>query len=123
MELTPAYAEALTTELRARHLHFGDRIHCPFLRPFFLDDDELALVTRVSEAIAAIPGAQVHATAPSGKLVVTLEAGNADEMMSKVAGIQRTDGVLSAALVYQCADSLEAMNEEIPDVDGAQGLH
>ena len=52
MELTPAYAEALTTELRARHLHFGDRIHCPFLRPFFLDDEQLALVTRVSEAIA-----------------------------------------------------------------------
>ena len=78
---------------------------------------------RVSEAIAALPGAQVHATAPSGKLVVTLEASTADEMMSKVAGIQRTDGVLSAALVYQCADSLDAMNEEIPDVDGAQGLH
>ena len=24
-------------------------------------------------------------------------------------------GVLSAALVYQCADTLEAMNEELPD--------
>jgi nitrate reductase NapD len=78
---------------------------------------------RVSQAIAAIPGAQVHATAPSGKLVVTLEAASGDEMMSKVIGIQRTDGVLSAALVYQCADSLDAMDEEIPDVDGAQGLH
>ena len=52
MELTPAYAEEFTAELRARHLHFGDRIHCPFLRPFFLDDDQLALVTRVSETIA-----------------------------------------------------------------------
>ena len=31
--------------------------------------------------------------------------------------IQRTDGVLSAALVYQYADTLEAMNEEIPDAD------
>jgi nitrate reductase NapD len=78
---------------------------------------------RVLEAIAAMPGAQVHATAPSGKLVVTLEAASGDEMMSKVIGIQRTDGVLSAALVYQCADSLDAMNEEIPDVDGAKGLH
>jgi len=78
---------------------------------------------RVSEAIAAIPGAQVHATAPNGKLVVTLEAGSAHEMMAMVAGIQRTDGVLSAALVYQCADSLDAMNEEIPDVDGAKGFH
>ena len=48
---------------------------------------------------------RVHAASPSGKLVVTLEASSADEMMSKVTGIQRTDGVLSAALVYQCADT------------------
>jgi nitrate reductase NapD len=78
---------------------------------------------RVSETIAAIPGAQVHATAPNGKLVVTLEAGSAHDMMAKLAGIQRTEGVLSAALVYQCADSLDAMNEEIPDGDGSKGLH
>lgn len=71
--------------------------------------------TRVSELIATIPGAKVHAASPSGKVVVTLEASTADEMMSKVAGIQRMDRVLSAALVYQCADSLDAMNEELPD--------
>ena len=71
----------------------------------------------VADIIAAIPGAQVHASAPNGKLVVTLEAGTTDEMMAKVTGIQRTSGVLSAALVYQCADSLDAMNEELPDGD------
>ncbi len=42
-------------------------------------------------------------------------------MLSKVASIQHTDGVLSAALVYQCADTLEAMNEEIPDGDRPEG--
>jgi uncharacterized circularly permuted ATP-grasp superfamily protein len=52
VELTPAFADAFTAQLRARHLHFGDRIHCPFLRPFFLDDDQVALVTRVAETIA-----------------------------------------------------------------------
>jgi nitrate reductase NapD len=71
----------------------------------------------VSESIASIPGAIVHAASPSGKLVVTLEASTADEIMSKVIGIQRADGVLSAALVYQCADRLATMNEEIPDAD------
>ena len=75
-------------------------------------------VGAVSDAIAAIPGATVHAASPAGKLVVTLEAATAGEILSRVNGIQRTDGVLSAALVYQCADSLEAMNEEIPDADG-----
>ena len=50
--------------------------------------------------------------------MVTLEAGTAGEILSQVNAIQRTDGVLSAALVYQCADSLDAMNEQISDADG-----
>jgi nitrate reductase NapD len=74
-------------------------------------------VQAVSALIALMPGARVHATSPAGKLVVTLEAGTADEILSQVNGIQRTDGVLSAALVYQCADSLDVMNEKIPDAD------
>jgi periplasmic nitrate reductase NapD len=74
-------------------------------------------VQSVSERIAALPGALVHATSPAGKLVVTLEAGTAGEILSRVNDIQRTDGVLSAALVYQCADSLDAMNQELPDAD------
>ena len=69
----------------------------------------------VSDAIVSLAGAKVHATSPNGKLVVTLEASTAGEMTSMVIGIQRTEGVLSAALVYQCVDSLEAMNEEIAD--------
>jgi len=75
-------------------------------------------VASVSDVIASMQGARVHATSPNGKIVVTLEASTSDEMMSMITGIQRADGVLSAALVYQCADTLEAMNEEIPSADG-----
>jgi nitrate reductase NapD len=71
----------------------------------------------VSERISALPGARVHAVSPAGKLVVTLEAGTSGEILSQVNAIQLTDGVLSAALVYQCADSLESMNQELPDAD------
>ncbi len=46
-----------------------------------------------------MPGARVHGSSPNGKLVVTLDADSADEMLSRVGEIQRTDGVLSAALV------------------------
>ena len=74
-------------------------------------------VDRVAGLIAAMPGAQVHASAPSGKLVVTLETNTTEEMIAKVTAIQRTQGVLSAALVYQCTDTLEAMNEELPHGD------
>lgn len=69
----------------------------------------------VAAAIAAVPGALTHASSGSGKLVVTLEAPSSDAMAAAVTNIQHIDGVLSAALVYQCADTLQAMNEEMPD--------
>ena len=78
---------------------------------------------QVEQAIAGIPGAQVHASSATGKIIITLEARTLDEMSAKVAGIQHTEGVLSAALVYQCVDSLAAMNEEIPDANAPAGLH
>lgn len=70
---------------------------------------------KVADAVAALPGAVVHAVSAEGKLVVTLEAPTSAEMTQAVSHIQHIDGVLSAALVYQCADSLDAMNEEVPD--------
>lgn len=67
----------------------------------------------VHALIAAMAEACIHASSTNGKLVVTLEALSSDAMTAAVSGIQRIDGVLSAALVYQCADSLDVMNEEV----------
>jgi len=67
--------------------------------------------------LADLPGAEVHAVSAQGKVVVTLEAAGAAEMVALVQQIQRMDGVLSAALVYQHADTLESMNEVLPDAD------
>ena len=72
-------------------------------------------VKSVEEGIAMMPGARVHGSSRTGKLVVTLDANSTDEMLCRITAIQRLEGVLSAALVYQCADTLEAMNEEVPD--------
>jgi len=74
-------------------------------------------VVSVHETIAALAGACVHAASPGGKLVVTLEADSAEAMTARMTGIHRIEGVLGAALVYQCADSLAAMNQEMPDVE------
>ncbi len=76
----------------------------------------------VALLITDIPGAEVHASA-GGKLVVTLEAPTATQLIDQVKHIQHSDGVLSAALVYQHADTLVSMNEEISDDDGPTGLH
>jgi periplasmic nitrate reductase NapD len=70
---------------------------------------------RVAGAIAAMRGALIHASSANGKLVVTLEAPTSEAMTQCVLAIQHLDGVLSATLVYQGADTLDAMNEEIAD--------
>jgi nitrate reductase NapD len=64
--------------------------------------------------LVSLPGAVVHATSTEGKAVITLEAASGDAITATVAQIQQLDGVLSAALVYQCVDTLDAMNQEMP---------
>jgi nitrate reductase NapD len=74
----------------------------------------------IAAGLEALPGAQVHAVSEGGKLVVTLEADSTDAMLAQIGHIQRTPGVLSATVVYQAIERLDAMNqlmseEEVPD--------
>src|SRR5271169_6935751 len=48
----PALPEDLFKRLRRAKLTFGDRVHCPFLRPFFLTPEDEARVRTVAETIA-----------------------------------------------------------------------
>ena len=68
---------------------------------------------RVADAIGAMPGAEVHAASRDGKLVVTLEASSAREIASRIEQIQGLEHVMSAALVYQHNEALDAMMEEV----------
>jgi len=74
-----------------------------------------ARLASVRRAMHDLAGVEVHAASPQGKLVVTLEQPSAEAMTGAIVEIQRLAGVLAATIVYQCADTLEAMNEEIPD--------
>jgi uncharacterized circularly permuted ATP-grasp superfamily protein len=62
VELAPAFTDAFTDDLRSARLFFGTRIHCPFLRPFFLDEAQVELVRSVGETIARV-GERVVAAA------------------------------------------------------------
>jgi hypothetical protein len=48
--------------MRARKLTFGDRVHCPFLRPFFLTEHDEARMRTAAETIARL-GERVTAAA------------------------------------------------------------
>jgi hypothetical protein len=49
-----AFADKFLMELRAAKLTFGDRVHCPFLRPFFLSPLDEDRVRPVAETIAEL---------------------------------------------------------------------
>ncbi|MGB9465281.1 MAG: hypothetical protein WBR10_09220, partial [Candidatus Acidiferrum sp.] len=48
----PALPEDLFKRMRQAKLTFGDRVHCPFLRPFFLSPEDEERVRSVAETIA-----------------------------------------------------------------------
>jgi nitrate reductase NapD len=67
----------------------------------------------LAAAITRAPGAAVHAQAPDGRMVVTIEAGSASALAAHFDAIRALPGVLSAALVYQHGEPLESMQEEL----------
>jgi hypothetical protein len=59
---TIAALTKLAQTMRERKVTFGDRLHCPFLRPFFLDTADEARVRIVGETLAAIGERVVEAS-------------------------------------------------------------
>jgi nitrate reductase NapD len=80
-------------------------------------------VQRIAEAIGGLSGVEIHATSADGKLVVTLEASSAREIAARMDEIQQFDAVLTASLVYQHNETLEAMMEEVSHGDDETGIH
>ena len=80
-------------------------------------------VEAVRDAIARMPGADVHGASRDGKLVVTLEASSAREIAGCIDQIQQLSPVLSASLVYQHNEPREAMMEEIRYEDDETRIH
>jgi Circularly permuted ATP-grasp type 2 len=61
-ELTRDYCARFAASMRQRRLTFGERVHCPFLRPFFLSEADEARMRTAAETIAAL-GERVTAAA------------------------------------------------------------
>jgi hypothetical protein len=59
---SPRFTDQFFARLREEKLTFGDRVHCPFLRPFFLSQQDEERVRLVAETVAAL-GERVAAAA------------------------------------------------------------
>jgi uncharacterized circularly permuted ATP-grasp superfamily protein len=53
-ELTPRYTMAFAGAMRARKLTFGQRVHCPFLRPFFLSAHDEFRIQSAAQTLATL---------------------------------------------------------------------
>lgn len=58
--------------------------------------------------LTGLPGVEVHAAAPSGKLVVTLETASEQEILARLATISALEGVLAASLVFHQVEPMTA---------------
>jgi uncharacterized circularly permuted ATP-grasp superfamily protein len=71
-ELDPAACLQFAAALRERKLTFGDRVHCPFLRPFFLTASDERRIRVAAETIAAAGERVVGAALTSPALLAEL---------------------------------------------------
>jgi uncharacterized circularly permuted ATP-grasp superfamily protein len=74
---TVAALTQMARTMRERKVTFGDRLHCPFLRPFFLDTADEARVRVVGETLAAIGERVVEASLADPALLA--QAGLSEE--------------------------------------------
>jgi hypothetical protein len=84
VELTPEFCAELNARMRAERLTFGDRVHCPFLRPFFIDEQEEARVRPVAETIAALGERVVEAALASRPLLAQVGLSPAEERLVRM---------------------------------------
>lgn len=61
-------------------------------------------LAEVGQQLAAIPGVEVHAQDPQGRLVVTVESTPGRSTIDTVSGLGVVEGVVATSLVYQYAD-------------------
>src|ERR1700733_13520146 len=71
-ELQPAACLAFAASLRERKLTFGDRVHCPFLRPFLLTEQDERRVRAAAETLAMAGERVVEAAMASPTLLSEL---------------------------------------------------
>jgi uncharacterized circularly permuted ATP-grasp superfamily protein len=80
----PTLPEQLFRKLRHSKLTFGDRVHCPFLRPFFLSPEDEERVRDVAETIADLGERVVNAALEDKHLFSQLHLREEEERLARI---------------------------------------
>ena len=84
VELAPAFSNELNARMRAERLTFGDRVHCPFIRPFFLTAADEQRVREIAEAIAALGERVVKQSLADPRLLAQSALSPEEERLARI---------------------------------------
>jgi hypothetical protein len=105
-EITPEYCAGFAAAMRARKLTFGERIHSPFLRPFFLTAIDDARLRRAAETLAVLGERVAREALQSRPLFDQLGVTDAEERLVRIAPGYETASTASRVDAFLLPDGL-----------------
>jgi hypothetical protein len=106
VELSREFCADFAASMRARKLTFGDRVHCPFLRPFFLSEQDEARMRTAAETIAALGERVVRAALESAAVFDQLGLNEAETRLVRIDPGYATSSTASRLDAFLLPDSL-----------------
>jgi hypothetical protein len=107
VELSPEFCADLNAKMRAERLTFGDRIHCPFLRPFFLSTRDEDRVHLVAQKIAELGERVVRRSLADPTLLAQVALSPEEERLARIPARYATSSTASRLDSFLLPDSLQ----------------
>jgi hypothetical protein len=102
-----ALCRDVTERQRSRRLRFGDRVLCPFLRPFFLDAGDEARVRQVAETLWILGERVAQVAIDSPDMLDQLALSEAEIRLARIDPGYRTTSTAARADAFILPDSLQ----------------
>lgn len=104
---SPALAKKFLEEVRSAKLTFGERVHCPFLRPVFLSPEDEQRVRSVAETIAAVAERMTSAALEDRSLFEQFHLRSEEERLVRLPGGYAPASAASRLDAFLLPDSLK----------------
>ena len=115
-DLSSSFFEGFARQMRESRLTFGDRVHCPFLRPLFISPEDETRIRVFAETVAAIGERVVVAALDQPTLLDELGLREDERRLVAIAPGYPTASTASRLDTFLLPDSLQAAeyNAESP---------
>jgi hypothetical protein len=101
------FARKFLVQVRAAKLTFGDRVHCPFLRPYFISTQDEARVRHVAETIAGVAEKVTKAALEDRNLLAQFHLRPEEERLARLPAGAGPASTASRLDAFMLPDSLK----------------